>query len=45
MPDDLLAAFLCAVILGTGCRYLLACIRYIRSGQFEVDRRLREVTH
>ena len=45
MLADILNAILAAVIFGGGLCYLLAFVRYMRSGQYTVDKRFWEVTH
>ena len=45
MLADILTAILAAILLGCGLWYLLTFVRYMRSGQYTVDKRFWEVTH
>ena len=45
MLTDILTAILAAILFGGGGLYLIAFIRYMRSGQYTVDKRFWEVTH
>ena len=40
----LLAILIAALVLGGGLWYGFTFIRYIRSGEYETDKRLREIT-
>ena len=45
MLTDIFTAILAILLLGGGLWYLLAFVRYMRSGQYTVDKRFWEVTH
>lgn len=44
MLTDILAAILAILFLGGGGWYLFALLHYLRSGQYEVDKRFQELT-
>ena len=44
MLSDIFAVILAVLIFGGSIRYLFAFIRYMRSGQYEVDKRFWEIT-
>ena len=44
MLTDILTAILAVTLIGCGGWYLFEFIRYIRSGQYEVDKRFRELS-
>lgn len=44
MLTDILTAILAAILFGGGGLYLIAFIRYMRSGQYDVDKRFRELS-
>jgi hypothetical protein len=44
MLTDFLTAILAAILLGGGAWYLFAFVRYMRSGQYDVDKRFRELS-
>ncbi len=44
MLSDLLTAILAALIFGGGVWYLIEFIRYMRSGQYDIDKRFRELS-
>jgi hypothetical protein len=45
MLADILATILAAILISGGLWYLLAFARYMRSGQYTVDKRFWDVTH
>jgi hypothetical protein len=45
MLAAILILLLAALMLGYAGWFLFEFIRYLRSGQYEIDRRIREVTH
>ena len=44
MLTDILTMILAAILLGGGGWYLFELIRYMRSGQYDVDKRFRELS-
>ena len=45
MLANLICILLAAILLVGGGAYLFAFVRYIFSGEYAVDKRLRDITH
>ena len=45
MLTNILAILLSVIILGYSVHYLYEFVRYILSGEYAVDKRLRDITH
>ena len=45
MLTTLIAILLAAIVLGYGGWYLFTFIRYVTSGEYEIDKRFQETTH
>ena len=45
MLSNLICILLAGILLGCGGLYLAACVRYIASGKYAVDKRVLDVTH